>query len=73
MRMSVGDFLLKHLAQLGSRYLFGVPGDYNLWLLEQAGRSNRVEFVGCCNELNVWLENDRQHLVQPRYRPLTGV
>ena len=73
MRMSAGDFLIKRLARLGARYLFGVPGDYNLWFLEQAGRSNRVEFVGCCNELNVWSENDRQHLVQPRYHPLTGV
>jgi indolepyruvate decarboxylase len=51
-RISAGDFLLKRLAESGARYLFGVPGDYNLWFLEQAGRSNRVEFVGCCNELN---------------------
>ena len=52
MRISVGDFLLKRLAELGARYLFGVPGDYNLWFLEQVERSNRIEFVGCCNELN---------------------
>jgi indolepyruvate decarboxylase len=51
-RVSVGDFLLKRLAELGARYLFGVPGDYNLWFLEQVERSNRIEFVGCCNELN---------------------
>jgi indolepyruvate decarboxylase len=51
-RMSVGDFLLKRLAELGSRYLFGVPGDYNLWFLEQVERSNHIEFIGCCNELN---------------------
>jgi indolepyruvate decarboxylase len=51
-RMSVGDFLLKRLAELGARYLFGVPGDYNLWFLEQVERSHRIEFVGCCNELN---------------------
>jgi indolepyruvate decarboxylase len=50
--MSVGDFLLKRLAELGARYLFGVPGGYNLWFLQQAGRSNQIEFVGCCNELN---------------------
>ena len=51
-RMSVGDFLLKRLAELGARYLFGVPGDYNLWFLERVERSNSIEFVGCCNELN---------------------
>ena len=50
--MSVGDFLLRRLAELGVRHLFGVPGDYNLWFLEQAERSEQVEFVGCCNELN---------------------
>jgi indolepyruvate decarboxylase len=50
--MSVGEFLLKRLAELGAQYLFGVPGDYNLWFLEQVERSNHVEFVGCCNELN---------------------
>ena len=52
MRMPVGDFLLRRLAELGSRHLFGVPGDYNLWFLEQAERSTQVEFVSCCNELN---------------------
>src|SRR5215467_6624262 len=57
--MSVGDFLLKRLAELGARYLFGVPGDYNLWFLEQAGHSNHVEFVGCCNELNAAYAADR--------------
>jgi Thiamine pyrophosphate enzyme, N-terminal TPP binding domain len=25
---------------------------YNLWFLKQAERSNHVEFIGCCNELN---------------------
>ena len=50
--MSVGDFLLKRPAELSARYLFGVPGDYNLWFSEQAGRLNHVEFVGCCDELN---------------------
>lgn len=52
MRMSVGDFLLRRLAELGVRHLFGVPGDYNLWFLEQVERSDQVEFVGCCNELS---------------------
>jgi indolepyruvate decarboxylase len=51
-RISVGDYLLKRLGEIGVHYLFGVPGDYNLWFLEQAERSNHIEFVGCCNELN---------------------
>jgi indolepyruvate decarboxylase len=52
LRMSVGGFLLRRLAELGVRHLFGVPGDYNLCFLEQVERSDQVEFVGCCNELN---------------------
>jgi len=52
MKLSVGDYLLGRLAELGVRHLFGVPGDYNLWFLEQAERSDRLSFVGCCNELN---------------------
>jgi indolepyruvate decarboxylase len=32
--------------------MFGVPGDFNLWFLEQSITGDQVEFVGCCNELN---------------------
>jgi indolepyruvate decarboxylase len=33
--MKVGDFLLRRLEEAGVRHLFGVPGDYNLELLQQ--------------------------------------
>jgi indolepyruvate decarboxylase len=32
--------------------MFGVPGDFNLWFLEQTITESSIEFVGCCNELN---------------------
>ena len=32
--------------------MFGVPGDFNLWFLEQTVRKGSINFVGCCNELN---------------------
>jgi TPP-dependent 2-oxoacid decarboxylase len=32
--------------------MFGVPGDFNLWFLEQLITNSDVKFVGCCNELN---------------------
>ena len=32
--------------------MFGVPGDFNLWFLEQTIRGGSINFVGCCNELN---------------------
>src|SRR5262249_36970891 len=50
MKLSVGDYLLGRLAELGVRHLFGVPGDYRF--LEQAARSDRLSCVGCGNELN---------------------
>jgi indolepyruvate decarboxylase len=34
-RMNIGDFLLRRLEEAGIRHLFGVPGDYNLELLQQ--------------------------------------
>jgi indolepyruvate decarboxylase len=33
-RMKIGDFLLRRLEEAGVRHLFGVPGDYNLELLQ---------------------------------------
>jgi indolepyruvate decarboxylase len=33
--MKIGDFLLRRLAEAGIRHGFGVPGDYNLELLQQ--------------------------------------
>jgi indolepyruvate decarboxylase len=33
-RMKIGDFLLRRLKEAGVRHLFGVPGDYNLELLQ---------------------------------------
>ncbi|MGF6888525.1 TPP-dependent 2-oxoacid decarboxylase [Nocardia sp. GAS34] len=34
-RMTIGEFLLRRLAEAGISHLFGVPGDYNLELLQQ--------------------------------------
>ncbi|KAH8901288.1 putative 2-oxo acid decarboxylase [Thozetella sp. PMI_491] len=49
--IKVGDYVFLRLHQLGIRSVFGVPGDYNLKLLdfvEPAG----LHWVGNCNELN---------------------
>ena len=48
---TVGDYLLKRLAEVGVRHLFGVPGDYNLAFLDHVLMSN-ITWVGNCNELN---------------------
>jgi indolepyruvate decarboxylase len=51
-RMSIGDFLLRRLEEAGIRHLFGVPGDFNLELLQQLEDSSQLSWVGTCSELN---------------------
>jgi len=50
--MTIGDFLLRRLEEAGVRHLFGVPGDYNLALLQQLHDSGKLKWIGTCNELN---------------------
>ena len=51
-RMTIGDFLLRRMAEAGIGHMFGVPGDYNLELLQQMHDSGVMKWVGNCNELN---------------------
>jgi len=51
-RMKIGDFLLRRLEEAGVRHLFGVPGDYNLGLLQQLQDTGALKWIGTCNELN---------------------
>src|SRR5260370_33359132 len=51
-RMKIGDFLLRRLNEAGVRHLFGVPGDYNLELLQQLHDTGALERIGTCSELN---------------------
>jgi indolepyruvate decarboxylase len=50
--MKIGDFLLRRLEEAGIRHLFGVPGDFNLELLQQLEDAGRLKWVGTCSELN---------------------
>jgi indolepyruvate decarboxylase len=50
--MKIGDFLLLRLEEAGVRHLFGVPGDYNLVLLQQLQDSGALKWIGTCSELN---------------------
>jgi indolepyruvate decarboxylase len=50
--MKIGDFLLRRLEEAGVRHLFGVPGDYNLALLQQLHDTGTLKWIGTCNELN---------------------
>ncbi|MCP1197500.1 thiamine pyrophosphate-binding protein [Acetobacter senegalensis] len=49
---TVGEILLDALIQNGVRYIFGVPGDFNLTFLDIVERHPQVNFISCRNELN---------------------
>src|ERR1700756_4518996 len=51
-RMKIGNFLLRRVHEAGIRHIFGVPGDYNLELLQQIQDAGALKWVGTCNELN---------------------
>jgi indolepyruvate decarboxylase len=50
--MTVGEFLLRRLREAGVEHAFGVPGDYNLELLQQMEDTGTLTWIGACNELN---------------------
>src|SRR5580700_2035223 len=50
--MKIGDFLLRRLKEAGVRHLFGVPGDYNLELLQLLQDTGALKWIGTCSELN---------------------
>ncbi|UFS57902.1 alpha-keto acid decarboxylase family protein [Subtercola endophyticus] len=51
-RITVGAYLATRLAQLGAPHLFGLPGDFNLSLLDEMLAVHGVEWIGTTNELN---------------------
>jgi len=50
--MTIGEFLLRRLGEAGVGHLFGVPGDFNLELLQQLEDTDTLKWVGTCSELN---------------------
>ncbi|GAA6020346.1 hypothetical protein JCM11491_000321 [Sporobolomyces phaffii] len=48
----LATYLLDRLAQLGVGPFFGVPGDFNLVFLDEVEKHDKIEWLGCCNELN---------------------
>ena len=49
--ITVAEYLLTRLKQIGVDHLFGVPGDFVLGFFNQVLKSD-VKYVGTCNELN---------------------
>jgi indolepyruvate decarboxylase len=50
--MTIGEFLLRRLREAGIGHLFGVPGDFNLELLQQLEDGGQLTWIGTCSELN---------------------
>ncbi len=50
--MTVGRYLATRLTQLGCRHLFGLPGDFNLNLLDEMLAEGGLDWQGSANELN---------------------
>jgi len=50
-KLSVGDYLLHRLKEIGLDTIFGVPGDFLLGFLDRV-LETQIKYVGTCNELN---------------------
>lgn len=51
-KIRIADYLFQRIKQLGSTHIFGVPGDFNLTLLDHVYNVPEFKWVGFCNELN---------------------
>jgi indolepyruvate decarboxylase len=58
MKQSIGNFLLRRLKEAGVKHIFGVPGDYNLELMQQLEELGDPAWIGNCNELNASYATD---------------
>ncbi|SRR5258708_5260457 len=52
MKETIGNFLIRRLQEAGIQHIFGVPGDYNLELMQQLEDRGQPAWIGNCNELN---------------------
>jgi indolepyruvate decarboxylase len=50
--MTVIQYVLKRLYDIGVRDIFGVPGDYAFPVNDAICLDENIRWVGCCNELN---------------------
>jgi len=58
MKQTIGDFLLRRFEEAGVKHIFGVPGDYNLELMQQLEDHGNLAWIGNCNELNASYATD---------------
>lgn len=56
--VSVGQYLAHRLIELGGPHVFGLPGDFNLTLLDEMLTVPGIDWVGNANELNAAYATD---------------
>jgi TPP-dependent 2-oxoacid decarboxylase len=56
--VSVGQYLAHRLIELGGPHVFGLPGDFNLTLLDEMLTVPGIDWVGNTNELNAAYATD---------------
>jgi pyruvate decarboxylase len=64
----LGTYIFERIRSLGIEHVFGVPGDFNLNLLDHMSSSN-IKWVGTCNELNAAYAADGYARVRGRGLP----
>lgn len=50
--ISIGGYLATRLKEIGLKDYFAIPGDYNLILLDELLKTDGLNEIYCCNELN---------------------
>ena len=50
--ITVADYLVKRLKDLGITDIFGLPGDFNFDIVESIEKNDYTNWIGCTNELN---------------------
>lgn len=50
--MTVINYVLARLREIGVTDIFGVPGDFSFPINDAICHSKKVRWIGCCNELN---------------------
>lgn len=51
-KITIGEYIMNRLHELGINEIFAVPGDYSLTFLKQIEDSNLIKIINTCNELN---------------------
>jgi len=64
-QITIANYLLTRLEQLGVSSVFGVPGDFNMPFLDYIEDHPKFQWIGNCNELNAAYAADGYARIKP--------